>query len=228
MGYTRYAIYYTPAPGPLADFGAAWLGWDAAYGRLVAHPDVPGLPLPVSEITATPRKYGMHATIKPPFRLAEGHSAADLADAVARFCAARAPIRLDGLELAPLGRFLALVPEGDTRALNRMAADAVARLDGFRAPLTEAEIARRRKAGLTPGPEAMLMRWGYPYVGDEFRFHITLSGKLCKAHVETVRSVLDPVLADLLPHPVEIDGLALMGEDDAGRFHLIHRYTFSA
>ena len=54
--FARYAVYYTPEPGPLADFGAAWLGWDIATGAEVAHPDLPGLPRPVTELTATPRK----------------------------------------------------------------------------------------------------------------------------------------------------------------------------
>ena len=72
MTHTRYAIYYAPDPGPLADFGAAWLGWDIASGRAVAPPDIGPLPRPVEEITRTPRKYGLHATIKPPFRLIDG------------------------------------------------------------------------------------------------------------------------------------------------------------
>ena len=69
MKFDRYAIYFTPQ-GSLAEAGAAWLGWDLARGRTVAHPDVAGLD--VAALTETPRKYGLHATIKPPFVLAEG------------------------------------------------------------------------------------------------------------------------------------------------------------
>ena len=44
--YKRYAIYWAPEPGEFADQTAAWLGWDAARGCAVAHPDLPGLPRP--------------------------------------------------------------------------------------------------------------------------------------------------------------------------------------
>ncbi|PKP65441.1 MAG: phosphonate metabolism protein, partial [Alphaproteobacteria bacterium HGW-Alphaproteobacteria-8] len=68
----RFALYYAPPPGPLADFAADWLGWDATAGREMPHPIVPGLPGPVEELTRAPRKYGLHGTLKPPFRLAQG------------------------------------------------------------------------------------------------------------------------------------------------------------
>ena len=77
-GFARYAIYWAPDPGPLADWAARWLGWDPAGGMDLVHPDLPALPRPVAEITATPRKYGFHGTVKPPFRLAEGTDAAEL------------------------------------------------------------------------------------------------------------------------------------------------------
>jgi putative phosphonate metabolism protein len=227
MEFKRYAVYYTPPPGPLAEFGAAWLGWNAANGERPSPPDVPGLPLPRSEITETPRKYGLHATIKPPFRLAPGQTPEALESALAGLCAQQGPVALDGLEIAQLGRFLALVPQGDTARLGALAALAVESLDAFRAPPGEAELARRRAGGLSPAQDALLEKWGYPYVMEEFRFHITLTGKLPKAQAARVRDALAPHLAPLLPRPFVIDALSLVGEDDNGLFHLIHRYTLA-
>ncbi|TDK50550.1 DUF1045 domain-containing protein [Antarcticimicrobium luteum] len=228
MEFQRYAIYYAPpAEAAWGRFATGWLGWDMEAGAEVPHPAVAGLPLPVEEITATPRKYGAHATLKPPFRLAEGKTRAQLEVACADLCAMLAPLRLDGLALARLGRFLALRPLGGTEALNALAARAVEALDPFRAPASEAELARRRAAGLSPAQEENLARWGYPYVMGEFRFHITLSGKLAKPALGTVEAALARDLGPLLPVPFGIDDLALMGEDAAGRFHLIHRYTLS-
>ncbi len=226
MDHHRYAIYHTPA-GALARFGADWLGWDIATGRTTTPPDIPGLPAPWDEITRTPRRYGFHATIKPPFRLAPGQSAASLLAAFRDTCAALPPVTLDGFELAQLGRFLALVPTGDTAALDTLAAHVVRRLDAFRAPLTEAELARRRASPLTPRQDALLLRWGYPYVMDQFRCHLTLSGKLPKAQATALHATLAPVLAPLLPRPCRIDTLSLCGEDAEGRFHLVHRATLS-
>lgn len=227
MRFGRYAIYYTCPPGALARFGADWLGWDAASGTPCDPPAVEGLPMPAHEITATPRKYGLHGTIKPPFRLAEGQDAAALSEAFDQFCATTAPATCAGLELTRLGSFLALTPTGDTSGLRRVAGAAVAGLDAFRAPLSEADLERRRAARLSPAQDALLLKWGYPYVMEEFRFHITLSGKLPRAAAETVQQALRPHLAPLLPQPFEIDALTLCGEDDMGRFHEIRRVPLS-
>ena len=223
MTYHRYAIYVTPRPGPLAGFGAAWLGWDLVAGAPCPHPDLPGLPRPVAEITATPRKYGFHGTIKPPFRLAAGCDAAALAEDLAAFCAGTAPVVLAGLELRRLGRFLALCPVGETAALEALAAAAVARFDRFRAPPEPAELARRRAQRLTARQEALLQRWGYPHVMEEFRFHMTLTGLLPPADLAAVEAALAPRLALLLPAPFTVEALTLLGEDGEGRFHQIAR-----
>ena len=224
--FTRYAIYYTPEPGtPLAEFGATWLGWDSAAGVARGQPSTNGLD--VAQITATPRKYGFHGTIKPPFRLAEGMTAQGLADAVAVLCADAAPVTLEGLELARLGRFLALVPSGDASALGTLAARAVQELDAFRAPPNEAELAKRRASRLSDAQEAHLLRWGYPYVLDQFRFHLTLSGKLEANVIAQVQSALGEPVSALDLAPYTINGLTLLGEDDAGKFHQIHRYALT-
>ncbi|MBE0453650.1 DUF1045 domain-containing protein [Roseovarius autotrophicus] len=225
MPFTRYALYFTPPPGPLAEFGAVWLGWDPVTGMPCPHP---ALNLPVAEITAAPRKYGLHATMKPPFRLAPGKTESALDETLAAFCATQAPVTLDALEIARLGRFLALRPVGDQTPLNALAAATVRAFEPFRAPQTEAEIARRRARGLSPGHEANLRTWGYPYVMDAFRFHITLTGDLAPETLDTAADALAPLLVPLLPRPFVIDALSLMGEDDDGRFHLIHRQTLTA
>lgn len=225
-GFARYAVYWTPGPGALADFGAAWLGWDPQQGRAVPHPDLPGLPGPVAELTEEPRRYGLHATLKPPFRLAPGRTAAGLDRAVAALAARLAPARVpEGLALGSLGGFLALLPAGDGAALDALAAEAVAALDAFRAEPEPAELARRRALPLTPRQEALLARWGYPYVMEDFRFHVTLTGRLAPLAAERTAAALAPVLAPLLPRPFVLDALSLLGEDAGGRFHLIARHA---
>lgn len=223
-GFRRYAIYYLPEPGPLADFGAEWLGWDALDGRPRPHPALNGTAIDIAALTETPRKYGFHGTVKPPFHLAGGTSASDLRDAAAALCAEAAPVQLDGLELASLGRFLALRPEGDPAPLAALAARVVRDLDRFRAPPSEAELARRRNARLSPAQEANLTRWGYPYVMDDFRFHMTLTGSIADEGLrERTLAALTPLAAPVLPRPFRIDSLCLAGADDSGRFRLIER-----
>lgn len=224
QGFKRYAIYYAPEPGPLAEFGARWLGWNPEAGN-----DLPHLPsdLPLDQITRTPRKYGLHGTIKPPFRLAQGIDIGALHATTRALVAGIKPIRLDGLRLARIGGFLALVPDGDASALSAMAGNIVKALDPFRAPLTEAEIAKRRPDRLTDNQRQMLDQFGYPYVLDEFRFHLTLSGRLDPDLAAQTEAELDRHLTDILPRPFVIRSLCLFGEADNGCFHLLHRYDLT-
>ena len=225
-GYRRYAIYSAPG-GALGAWAAGWLGWDALSGAEVPHPAVPGLMRPVELLTATPRKYGFHGTVKAPFRLAEGASVGDLHAAAYALCAACAPVRLAGLRLARLGGFLALIPEGEAGALGALAQRMVEGLDGFRAPPDAAEIARRRPESLSPRQRALLDRWGYPYVDDEFRFHLTLTGELAPDVAASTEAALTLELQGLLPRPFALDTLCLFGEGADGRFRLLHRYALS-
>ena len=222
MSFTRFSIYYLPPDGALADFGAEWLGWDVARGRSVAQPALPGL----DDVTTTPRKYGFHGTLKPPFRLAERRKPDDLAKATATLAAACAPARCEGLHLGRLGRFLALTPVGDTAGIARVAATVVRDLDEFRAPASDAELARRREAGLSPEQEALLAAWGYPYVMGQFRFHLTLTGRLPEAQMQQwCGAVTDHLPA--LPAPFVMDQIALVGERADGRFELVQRYALT-
>ncbi|QYK43589.1 MAG: DUF1045 domain-containing protein [Paracoccaceae bacterium] len=222
-GYRRYAIYAAP-DGPLGAFGAAWLGWDLGDGTEPAAPVVPGLPMPREAVVATPRKYGFHGTIKPPFRLAAGVAPEDLDTAAAALSAGLAAVALPGLRLQRLGGFLALVPDGDQASLSALAARAVEALDPFRAPADAAEIARRNPDRLTERQRALLDRWGYPYVMEEFQFHLTLSGNLPGDQADAVLAALAPAIAPVLPRPFTLDSLALCGEGADGRFRLIRRY----
>lgn len=223
---TRYAAYLVPE-GALGHFGADWLGWDLRTGHAVPQLDVTGLPRSITVLTAQARKYGFHATIKPPFRLAHGQSEVGLEQAMAALCADSAPVTCDRLALTDLHGFLALTPQGDTTALDAFAARTVAALDPFRAAARSEETASRRAAGLTPAQEANLLRWGYPYVMDEFRCHFTLTGRLSPADSTVVGAALGPHLIRLLAGPFRVDSLCLVGEQAGGGFRLLHRYALS-
>lgn len=223
--WRRYALYHTPPPGPLAAFGASWLGWDIAAGAEAAHPEVAGLPRPVSELTETPRKYGFHGTLKAPFRTRA--RLAEIEEATAALARAVAPFAAPPLRLSRLGSFLALTLAAESPALSRLAFRCVEALDGFRLPPDERELARRRASPLTAGQEAMLARWGYPYVGAEFRFHMTLTGALPQAEARAVEAALAPVVTPLLGPETAMGAIALCGEGADGRFHLIRRFALA-
>lgn len=224
----RYAIYYLPPQdASWARLATAWLGWDCLAGAMMAPPDV-GLPHDVIRtVTETPRRYGLHATLKPPFRLADGRKEAELIVACATLAKRCKVAKADGLSLARLGRFFALRPDGDQAGINALASACVTELDAFRASATEAEIAKRRQSNLSPEQDAHLLRWGYPYVLDQFRFHITLTQRLAEPERSRVETALQEHLAPLLPHPFEITHISLAGEDAEGRFHHLHSFPLA-
>jgi len=224
----RYAVYHLPSDPDFSAFSSAWLGWDAETGREPPAPDLPPLPLPRAQITDEPRRYGFHATLKAPFRLAPGTTPQALDSSLADLASQLAPVTLTGLALTPIGRFLALTPADPSAALQDLAARCVAALDCFRAPLTPDDIARRRPDRLTPNQRSLLDRWGYPYVMEEFRFHMTLTGPLDPEPAATVAAILAPRLAALAPRPYRIDALCLLAEGPDRRFRLVRRHPLTA
>ena len=221
---TRYAIYYAPPEDAFAEAAAHWLGWDIQRACAVPQPDIPGL----DTDTAAPRRYGFHGTIKPPFRLAEGVSPEALAQAVERLAARLPSVEMPGLKLVNLHGFLALIPRGHTGGLQALAAHVVRDLDPFRAALTKAEVARRRPDRLTPRQAELLAQYGYPHVMEEFVFHLTLTDHLPPPRAAVLEPLARAHFVNVVPQPFRVADLCLCGEDQDGRFSVLHRYALSA
>ena len=216
----RYAIYYAPIPAhPFHRLGSAWLGRDAHTGEALVQPQVEGLP----QLTGDPRRYGFHATLKAPFALREGitpeslmRACAALAADTKAFCARLRVDHIDG--------FLALVPDSEHAQLHELAARCVRDLDGFRRPHSEDDLARRRKALLTERQDDHLLRWGYPYVLDDFRFHMTLTKRLEPADARRLADAAQAHFATELGEPVMLDGITLFQEPGPGAPFLALRH----
>ena len=224
--FSRYAVYAIPNPAsPLFQRASRWLGWDsvAAVETLFPGPDELENPasLDIELLTRTPRKYGFHGTLKPPMRLAEGRDEAALIARTADLAATLTPVAVPALDIAVIGRFLALVPTTANAALSDVAAAIVTGLDDFRRPADDAELATRRANGLSARQDELLCEWGYPYVLDEFRFHMTLSGQQSPGEVVAVQAMLTEWLGAYIPAPLMIDRLAIMGEAEDGRFRMM-------
>jgi putative phosphonate metabolism protein len=211
----RAALYYAPpADHPLTHRAAHWLGRDAWSRADLARGACDGFdPGTLDALTAEPRRYGFHATLKPPFRLAEGCSLDRLRSSLASFGRGRPPVLIPALRLERIGAFFALTPGGsDPADLKVLAADAVRDFDTFRASPTEADIARRRPERLTPRQRENLAAWGYPYVFDEFRFHMTLTGPVPEEQREAMDALLRARFADFIGRPLMVDTLCLFLE----------------
>jgi putative phosphonate metabolism protein len=220
----RLAVYYAPRAGAFADHAAAWLGWDAVKGVSLPQPDLPDIPFPAI-LTAEARRYGFHGTLRAPFRLADGVTEAEARARTASLAAGLAPVDCAGLAIEDLQGFLALTPLGCEAELLELAAAVVEGTNDLRAPLTEAEIARRRPESLTPRQRTLLEAWGYPYVMEEFRFHLTLTDRL--PDPGPAKAALSAHFAPVLPQPFRVEDLCLFGEDHGGRFHLMDRYPLA-
>ena len=207
----RYAIYYAPPEGSaLESFGRAWIGRDHVTGAGVVRPEVAGVaPEQLDEITAFPRTYGFHATLKAPFALAEGTTAADLHDAARDFAATRPPFIGPRLEVTALSAFIALTLAAPCPEMDALAADCVRVFERFRAPLTEDDLARRRAGRLSPRQDAHLVRFGYPYVFEDFHFHMTLTGPLDAPQREAMLAVLRELAALVVATPLEVAEIAV-------------------
>lgn len=176
---------------------------------------------------ADPLRYGFHGTLKPPFRLADGKDEARLLAGVEALASRLRPVNLAGLAVREIGRFIAIVPDTAPGALSDLAAACVSELDTFRAPATEEELTRRRRAGLSTRQEELLVRWGYPYVMDEFRFHLTLTGKVPDDRRAGLLRQLQVNAADALG-PARIEDLCVFVEPAPGAaFQLAWRFPLS-
>ncbi|MDR1125369.1 MAG: DUF1045 domain-containing protein [Deltaproteobacteria bacterium] len=236
----RYAVYFVPGPASrLAGLANNLLGRESENARRLPQPSLPGCPpARLEAITDEPRRYGLHATLKPPFYLAPGCTEGDVVEMAGRFAAAWRPFNLSGLKIKCISSFLALVPDAPkagNSARERLRALADAALTGFdrlRRPPTAGEIAERAGRSLSPRQLDYLKRWSYPYVLEDYRFHLTLTGHLRdREEAGKIKDIFADYLAESLPLPLAIDSVCIcrqqITEGRAEAFSVLERFFFA-
>jgi putative phosphonate metabolism protein len=226
----RYGIYYAPAvTSPLWSLAAQWLGRDPASGA-ASEREAGGLPFAARfPLTASARRYGFHATLKAPMALDARLEGKDLDRAIKAWAQSRAPVEIGRLVLQPIDGFLALVPARQVQQLTDFVGDLVADFDGFRAPLEAAERQKRVAGGrLTPRQVELLDQFGYPYVMEVFRFHMTLTDSLEQPELEQMRMAAAEWFAPVFDEPLLLDRLVLYHEAESGApFRRLRDYPLS-
>ncbi len=223
----RFAIYFAPTEqNPLWGLGSSWLGRDARSGYVAAQPDwssAAGDSL--ASVTETPRFYGFHATLKAPFGLKKGLLFGALEERCRRLAAEMEAVPAVSLEVSELDGFLALMTATPSVALHSLAAACVVSFDDLRERLTIAEKRRYQGPGLTEVQAALLDRWGYPYVMEEFRFHMTLTSRLPDPDRGEIKALAREHFGAALESPMAVDAISLFAQpDDKAPFREIGRY----
>ncbi len=196
----RYAIYFAPArDSELWRRAGAWL----------AQPDL-------QPLTVSARRYGFHATLKAPMTLSDGCDCTALQRALAEFAHDRPPLALPGLAPRLIDGFLALTAEPQPEALTKFAAEVVREFDDFRDQLTIEDRTRRLRTPLTDRQIELLDQYGYPYVLEQFQFHMTLTDRLPEDLRVAMRERAAAWFAEVLTKPVHLDRLVLFTEPARG------------
>ncbi len=209
----RVGLYYAPAADdPLWARAAAWLGRDPASSEPRPQPDLPD----IAAITAEPRLYGFHATLKPPMTLRKGTGWDEVVAATRAIAAGIPAFALPGLAVTGLRGFLALCQTTPSPALQALADACVAGADHLRTPPEAAELARRRRHGLTGAQDANLLRWGYPYVFATWIFHMTLTCRLSGEAQARICPAAEAWFAEVLEVPRRVEDLCLFVQRSPG------------
>lgn len=220
----RYAIYYLPRRDePLAEFGRRWFGFDTETREPVREAwDIP------SGILRTPARYGFHATLKAPFRLRRGRTEDELFQAVEKLAGEWAPQPLGLLIPRPLGTFMTLQPSLPCPGVDALAFACVRDLDLFRDPLTEEEQDAIFEKGISRRQKANVFTWGYPYVGEDYVFHMTLTSILAPQELERWQARVIEWGADYLNTPVTLGDLVVFAQrSPEAPFQVLERFALT-
>lgn len=216
----RYAIYFAPAQSsPWWEFGTRWLGRDECLDRPTAQHKLAQItPVELFAATEQPRRYGFHATLKAPFALSGGHTLDDLVTRLHALAATLKPVALGPMQAAMLGNFVAMMPVMVRDELMELASACVTGLDDLRAPLSAADLLRRKAEHLDAREQALLAQYGYPYVLERYRLHLTLSGPVAQPMAQRLLQAAATPAAQLnATAPLVLDRLCLFVEPSPGQ-----------
>ena len=213
----RFAIYFAPEiDSNLHSIGSQWLGRDSSSGKSIKQPNIKGISSSyLYSVTKTPRRYGFHATLKAPFRLNKEFTFKDLCSQIQQLSTLSKTFSIN-LKVRKLRNFIALVMDPNEQKMQNLASKLVRNLDQFRAPLHQEEIDKRRMSTLTASEDENLLNWGYPYVYNDFCFHITLTEKIqCRSDRESMVSAASSHFSESLKNTIKVSSVSLFVQESS-------------
>jgi hypothetical protein len=232
----RYAIYFVPAAATkLYRYGSSILGYDCYSGDAIDLPEEFGQQSDKAavnwrELSATPRPYGFHATLKAPFYLSPACTEQQLVNALQNFAGLGHAVHAFAPTVRLINGFFAIVPLKLEASLDTLAASCTTIFDAYRAPISPRERARRIALGLNQSQIQNLDRWGFPYVLSEFKFHMTLTGQVPARRCKAILGVLlDGLHRMHVERTIPVDRLALLKQSEPdGSFRVVSESMLKA
>lgn len=199
----RHAIFFAPADdSPLGIYGATVLRRRATDPGEWTNPQIPvnfDNTAVWRACVETPARYGFHATLQAPFELHPAYTYQTLLDELEVFCSQQQPLLLTELAPRRTRRFDALAFDTQPLEVKEFASTCVQRFNKYCAPLHPQDIVRRQKKALSPTQLSNLEQYGYPYIFDDFNFHMTLSGTMPdddNGHLQWLRVLFDEMVTE--------------------------------
>ncbi|MDR1039556.1 MAG: DUF1045 domain-containing protein [Deltaproteobacteria bacterium] len=222
----RYCVFHVPDPQAfLYALGSSALGRCIRTGQALEPPWPEAAAKDFPPCPTRAAVYGFHATLVAPFESLVPPET--LTETLRRTALGLEAVPLGPLELRlmPTG-FPALAPRRPPDALGDLEGVLVKAFAGFRLPPGPEELARREP--LTARQRDLARKWGYPFVFDEFRYHLTLGDRLQgpgdapDPRTLNLLDLLSSLLTEELLEGCSVDALSLARQSRAGApFHVL-------
>lgn len=234
--YKRVAIYFLPKKNSsLENFGKNLLGRDINKKRKISLTRRQKYFInrrftyfdELKDYCEKPAKYGFHATLKAPFRLKRNVKTKDFYDVISHIAAQHSRFKIKGLKIVYRKKFTFITSRKEIKSLINLENDLVKHLDTFRAELNKTEIKKRNPDSLTFKQNKYLKEWGYPFVLDQFKFHMTLMNQNNNKLSNKQKLELEKLIYKISNNLLEFNEISLLGENKNGYFEEIKRFKLN-
>lgn len=234
--YKRVAIYFLPKKNSsLENFGKNLLGRDINKKKKISLTRRQKYFInrgftyfdELKDYCEEPAKYGFHATLKAPFRLKRNVKTKNFYDVISHIAAQHSRFKIKGLKIVYSKKFTFITSRKPNKLLINLENDLVKHLDTFRAELNKTEIKKRIPDSLTFKQNKYLKEWGYPFVFDQFKFHMTLMNQNNNKLSNKQKLELEKLIYKISNNVIEFNEISLLGENKNGHFEEIKRFKLN-
>ena len=235
--YKRVAIYFLPKKNSsLENFGKNLLGRDINKKKKISLTRRQKYFInrgftyfdELKDYCEEPAKYGFHATLKAPFRLKRNVKTKNFYDVISHIAAQHSRFKIKGLKIVYSKKFTFITSRKPNKLLINLENDLVKHLDTFRAELNKTEIKKRIPDSLTFKQNKYLKEWGYPFVFDQFKFHMTLMNQNNNKLSNKQKLELEKLIYKISNNVIEFNEISLLGENKNGHFEEIKRFKLNS